>query len=167
MYLKKCKENNLFEIFIDYFRKNVIYQNKYIENEKDLFTFMVFLRTFDKKLDKKLWKLWLESFNELGRHSQELLIYHLKLAIDRIVSGTVLNDGEYEKVSFTCKDIKDRVTIEYRCLKCDKVLFYNATSILVYLKKIFQRVYHEKIVHDDKPIMCGYCKGKRLIFTII
>ncbi len=166
-YLKKCKENSLFEIFIEYFRKNVIYQNIYIENERDLFIFMVFLRTSDKRLNKKLWKLWFEFFNELGQHSQELLIYHLKLVIDRIISRIVLNHGAYESVSFACKDIKYRVTVEYRCLKCDAVIFYNATSILVYLQKLFLGIKHEKIKVSDELVRCGYCKGKRMNFATI
>ena len=81
--MKKCKENGIFEICIDYLRKNVLYQNKFIENENELFTYMILQRTSDRRLNRKLWTLWLDSFNELDRQYQDLLLYHLKLAIDR------------------------------------------------------------------------------------
>jgi hypothetical protein len=75
-YLKKCKKAGLFVDFIGYLRKNILYQSKYIANDNDLFTSMIFMTTSDNQLNKKLWKLWNESYNEMDYDLQELFLYH-------------------------------------------------------------------------------------------
>ncbi len=145
-YLKKCKEKGLFEIFIHFLIKNPLYQNKYIENENDLFTFMIFQRTSDKRINRNLWKLWMESFNELNLQVQKLLLYHLKLAIDRIVDETVVDYGAYEDILFNNKYMYDTVTIEYHCLKCDSDFYFSKSEFtLNYLKKLFHGIITEKV----------------------
>jgi hypothetical protein len=104
IYLRRIKEKSLFYIFIDYLRKNIIYENRCIDNENDLFTFMVLFRTLDNKLNKKLWKLWKDSFNELYQEVQPLFLYHLKLKIDSIIDETVSNYGYYEDALFGQKE---------------------------------------------------------------
>lgn len=114
VYLNRCKESGLFEIFIEHLRKNMLYQNNYIENDNDLFTSMVFMTTFDKQLNVKLWKLWNESYNDLSYESQELFLYHLKLALDRRIGETVVSYGPYESMLFESKYEYYTITIEYR-----------------------------------------------------
>jgi hypothetical protein len=169
IYLRKCKDKGIFEIFIDYLRKNLLYQNNYIENENDLFIHMVFLRTSDMQLNTKLWEIWIESFKELNQKIQELLLYHLKLVIDRTVDENVVNYGAYEDALFNSKYQYDEVTIEYRCLKCDSVFcIYNQMFTIDYLQKLFRGIKTERIFNtQNEAISCNQCNQKTMSFTII
>lgn len=167
-YLKKCKDTNVFETFIEYLKQNVLYQSKYIANENDLFTQMILQRTSNRRLNRLLWKLWMESFIELDHQIQHLFLYHLKLAIDRIIKGTVANHFKYENTSFLCRNIKHDVTIEYCCIKCGSdFCFYSSTTILKYLEKLFLDIKKEKKGYPDKVIKCNICDGKLMIFSVI
>jgi hypothetical protein len=168
VYLKKCKEKNVFETFIEYLRKNVLYHSKYIANENDLFTQMILQRTSHRHLNKMLWKLWGESFSELDHKIQHLFLYYLKLAIDKAIKGTVTNHFQYEKVSFMCRNIKHDVIIEYSCIKCGSAFcFYTSTTVLKYLEKLFLGIKKEKKGYPDKVIKCKICDGKLMIFSTI
>ena len=176
-YLKKCKDKDIFEIFIDYLRKNVLYQNKSIENENDLFTFMILQRTPDRRLNRNLWKLWLDSFNELDRQYQDLLLYHLKLAIDRIIAESVANHFLYEETLFKTREIFSDVTVEYRCIRCNSnFCFYTSTTVLKYLEKLFCNIKVVKYCiqnesnsseQQNKVIKCTNCTGKLMTFSTI
>jgi hypothetical protein len=147
IYLNKCKERDLFKAFIDYLRKNIIYENRYIENENDLFIHMVLSTTNDTRLNRRLWKLWDKSFKELKREIQTLFSYHLKLKIDGIIDETVSDYGHYEDVLYRQHGRFDTVVIEYRCLKCDSdFCFYSPINILDYLRSLFQGVKIKKLL---------------------
>lgn len=168
IYFRRIRDASIFNIFIDYLRKNITYENKCIVNENDLFTYMILLRTSDKRLNRKLWKLWNNSFNELNREIQTLFSHHLKLRIDSIIDETVSNYGYYENVLFRQKDKFDTVVIEYCCLKCDNdFCFYCPISILDYLQSLFQGVKSRKLINPDGTIKCTQCGQKILSFTII
>ncbi len=168
IYLRRIRDASIFNIFIEYLRKNIIYENKCIVNENDLFTYMILLRTTDKRLNRKLWKLWECSFNELNREIQTLFSHLLKIRIDSIIDETILDYGHYEDVLFGQKDKFDTVVVEYRCLKCDDdFCFYRPISILDYLQDLFQGVKSKKLINPNGTIRCTQCDQKILSFTII
>jgi len=110
----------------------------------------------------------MESFIDLDHQIQHLFLYHLKLAIDRAIKGTVANHFQYEKVSLLCKDIKHDIIIEYRCIKCDSdFCFYTSITILKYLRKLFCGIKKEKIDLPDKVVKCKICDGKFMIYSMI
>ena len=166
-YLKRCKDNGLFEIFVHNLKRNILYPNKHIENENDIFTQMILLRTNDKKINRKLWKLWYSSFCELNIDIQYLLTKHLKLTIDRIISESIGNIQHYENVMFRCKDIFHDVIVEYRCLRCDYTCSINSITVLQYLHKLFDGIRTEKILNSKVTHRCPKCNFKRMRISTI
>ncbi|CAN5865529.1 hypothetical protein BH23THE1_BH23THE1_13580 [soil metagenome] len=167
IYLKKCKDNGFFEIFVDSLRRNLLHLTKYVESENDIFTQMILLRTNNKRINKKLWSLWKQSFDELDQNIQFFLMKHLKLVIDRIISESMENFSFYEDASFKCKDIFYVVIVEYRCLKCGKFCALKSITILKYLNKLFNGVKTEKLRSSDNTYVCSQCKFKFMRFSII
>jgi DNA-directed RNA polymerase subunit RPC12/RpoP len=168
IYLRKCKEKGLFDTYVDYLRKNIIYQNRHIDNVNDLFTFMVLFRTDDRRLNKKLWKLWQNSFKELNSKIHPLLLYHLKLKIDEIVNETVIDYGNYENVLFSNKENFRNAVIEYKCIKCgSNSCFYSPIDIMVYLRHIFHGEITKKQINTTGSIRCPQCNGKLFSFSLI
>ncbi len=168
IYLRRIRDAPIFNIFIDFLRKNIIYENKCIVNENDLFSYMILLRTTDKRLNRKLWKLWDHSFNELNRENQILFTHHLKLRTDSTIKETISNCGHYEDVLFRQKDKFDTVVVEYRCLKCDNdFCFYSPISIWDYLQDLFQGVKTKKMINPNGTVRCNRCGQKILSFTTI
>ncbi len=100
IYLKKCKDEGLFEIFIDHLEKNLLHYGKHIQSQNDIFTHMALIHTNDKKINKRLLKLWHSSLESLDEETQNLFIYHLKLKINEIIKQTIDDIQIYEESSF-------------------------------------------------------------------
>jgi hypothetical protein len=167
-YFRKCKEVNLFGEFIDYLRNSLVYNNDYISNDNDLFTHMILLRTDDKRINRKLWKLWKKSFNELSVENMRYIQQHLKLALERRIEEKIKDYSEFENARFCNMQNFGKITLEVYCAKCNDETnyFYEPILILIYLEFLFT---NRKNVSSSafKDIKCIKCKRNKFNFSMV
>ena len=176
-YFKKCKDLNLFGELVDYLKSSFAYNYDNIENDNDLFTNMIILRTSDRKTNKILWKLWRESFDELDRECKGLFLHHMKIKIERMIENKVKDYSGFEDMRYMLRNSLEMIPVELYCSKCNdnSVLGYYRMSFLMYLRGIFydrkrvsKQISRNILLNNNiKFKKCGKCGKCRLNFIII
>jgi hypothetical protein len=172
-YLKKCNDVHLFKVFIKYLKENILYKNNYIENDNDLFTSFIFMRTSDEKLNQRLWSLWYKAYTELDYGLQQLLLYHLKIAMERRIVETIPIYGAYEGFLLEFRNQYFTIPIEYQCINCNSnFIFLRQMPIINYLSMLFNGIFVREvdvseIENQVKYIQCNECNEMKMKFTVI
>ena len=165
-YFEKSKDSKLFGLFVEHLRKNLIYHNYYVSNDNDLFTQSILLTTDIKAINKKLWKLWKKSFDELAPENMRLLQHHLKLVLGRMIERKIKNYDRYLRVVFDARADFGKIVTEVYCSECDDDVAYQyeTVSVLTYLRAVFYDV--KALSKSFRYLTCKNCGKSKISFTI-
>lgn len=170
LYLKYIQEIGLFSQFMKDFRDFIVYSNTDIYDIYDFFTNIITFRFLNKKLNKKLWKVWDKSFSQLSLDNMKLLQHHLKINLERKIRKQVHEFHEYEKVRYKNRE-NFHLVVEIWCTNCAKnniyrYLYASIPMIYVYLPALF---YNKKILssHYFKNSRCSVCQRSKFDFIVV
>jgi hypothetical protein len=101
--------------------------------------------------------LWEEIFNKLDPQIQNLVMYNLKMDIERRMDLQVKNDRNYEKLRFVIRDDPSRIALEGFCTKC-RYYITVPWDLLEYKKDMIRA---NTIDQSVMFIRCPNCKMDR------
>ena len=160
-FFKKCKERNVFGNIIAMFRRGVCEVN--LIKMADLFQYIWSLDFAEVKDRIYFNNLFDETINELEPEIQKLVLYALKLNIERKMKDISYNFERFEKKRFGIRKDYDKVALECLCGIC-KRLVYIKLDLLDYRKRITNSYFELASVILAK---CQQCKTDSLIIPNI
>jgi hypothetical protein len=148
-FLKKCKERGVFENIVILFRETLVRVDHSIVGMVDLFRHVFWLDFKDIEQRTFFNSLFDETINELDLETRKLVLYNLKLDIERKMRISVTDFKEFEKVRFRVKGYADTVALESHCIICD----FHAVVAVDLLD------YRERTANSDLGIITRECPG--------
>ncbi|HXT85073.1 MAG TPA: hypothetical protein VN704_12225 [Verrucomicrobiae bacterium] len=154
-YLEKCKEEELFEKFVDYYIKSFKYgKSRHIQSVNDLFTRMALVKLEDPMKNSILFDNWKKSFEKLDEETRKLFSHHIKLYIDRIILNEISDYSKYELKRFEAKDKSDQIIIPIRSSSCSNHI-YTSMNIITFLSNYFSQ--RDNVYNIPVDRMCNEC----------
>ncbi len=137
LYLQKCKNNGLFNIFVDNFiHSTICVWNERVRNENDLLTQMALLKTGDCDKNKILLGLWFDSLCQLDESVRFLFLDHLRIHINRHIEKMVEDVDKFELKRYEKREIDNCVIAEFQC-SCCNFPQYNEFPVVLYIIHFF------------------------------
>jgi hypothetical protein len=154
-YLDKCKEEELFEEFVDFYIKSFKYGKDHnIRNINDLFTQMTLVKFEDKTKNTILFNNWKSSFEELDGETKKLFSHHMSLYINRLILNEVQNYSEYELKRFEVTDKPDQVIVYAYCPYCSNSR-YTSIDVISFLSYFFNQ--QDNVYDRIADAICDEC----------
>lgn len=157
---KKFKEKGVYgEFVIDTLRKR-IKSNAPIWSMTELFESLLFTgedSTSNPQLYRDLWK---ETMSQMPDNVKKLILYDLKLDIERKMFELVKDVKRYERSRYSLREKYDILAMEAKCEKCHYVR-YIEISIQEYLEII------EPTGYDEPSDICPQCQSRNSTVTPI
>jgi hypothetical protein len=150
-FFKKMYEKNFFGKYVECFRE--LLDNRTIMTFEEFFQYISIPRLKDKNTGAKYLRLWSDTINELKPQVKELVLYNLKLDLERRMEKQAEFYKDYEKVRFAIRDKPHMIAIEGHCKQCNHVITFP----------ISLRMYNERIAYAHiipLVIKCHNC-GKK------
>jgi hypothetical protein len=118
-FFKICKQAGTFQDIVDLIRTTLTSKNQTVTTIGEFIQQIQQLSFNDP--DKTIFfnfLLWEETFNKLDPQIQNLVMYNLKIDLERRMDLQVKNDRNYEKLRFKVKDDPRSIALEGYCTKC-------------------------------------------------
>ena len=118
-FFKMCKQDGKFQDIVDLIRTTLTSNNPTVTTIGEFIQRIQQLH-FDDPTTTIFFNvlLWEEIFNKLDPQIQNLVMYNLKIDIERRMDLQVKNDRNYEKLRFVIRDDPSRIALEGFCTKC-------------------------------------------------
>jgi hypothetical protein len=145
IYYRKCKERDLFEDLVEYYRKVggmpvlLLGRPEFTQN-----------LTLVPPNNTEFWALWNDAVRELDSDIKAHLFHHIKLEIERKAEETCQAFGMFERVRYITKEKPEFVTIEGRCKNC-KDYVSAAFPLNEYLQVLLKAYPSEVVVCKQCP----------------
>ncbi len=166
IYLEKCKNIGLFDVFVDNFINPAIgVWNERVRNENDLLTQMTLIKTDDFNKNKALLDLWLKSLIELDCSVRILFLNHMRIHINRIIEKKVEEIEKYELKRYEKRGLDRHIIAEFQCSFCNFPKYYEF-PVVFYLICIFSNQ-HEQIDSEISRLKCDNCEENNLVLNLI
>lgn len=137
-YMTKCRNSDLFDNFARLYIDTLIHNNYGIQNEIDLFTQMILIRSeVSRPENELLWDLWQQVFRDMIPYESQMFIHHLKIHIGRQIVRKVHDFSVYEEIRYDIRDNYDDIVIEGNCKNCSTEHFYLVVTVFSYLIFLF------------------------------
>ncbi|MFL6420613.1 MAG: hypothetical protein ACJ71P_14590 [Nitrososphaeraceae archaeon] len=149
IYHRKCKENGLFGIIVDYHRE--LLESGALSIDKRGFSQQLTIQPV-YSIGNNLWTIWNDSAMELDVHTRMRVFHHLKLQIERKAEDECQGFGGFEKLRYKTKDNPASVIIEGICANCSRSIL-RAFWLPEYMRKAFES-YPNGVMNEP----CYYCK---------
>jgi hypothetical protein len=138
-YLDKCKEEELFEEFVDFYIKSFKYGKDHnIRNINDMFTQMTLVKFEDNEKNTILFNNWKSSFEELDGETKKLFSHHMSLYINRLILNEVQDYCEYESKRLEVKNRPDQVIVYAYRPYCSNSR-YTSIDVISFLSYFFNQ----------------------------
>lgn len=118
-FFKKCKERGAFNNIVILFRETLTMVDRSIVRMEDLVQRV--LRLNFKDIERRTFfnNLFDETINELDLQTKKLVLYNLKLDIEKRMKEAVTDFKGFEKMRFRLKGFADSIALESYCIICD------------------------------------------------
>ena len=118
-FFKMCKQAGKFQDIIDLIKTTLLSDDPTVTTVRE---FIEQIQRLDFK-DPNMtifynFLLWDQTFNRLDPYIQSLIMYNLKMNLERRMDLQVKNDRNYEKLRFKVRDDPRRIALEGYCTNC-------------------------------------------------
>jgi ribosomal protein L44E len=144
-------EKNFLGEYVEYFRE--VLDNRIVMTFGEFFQYILLPRLKDKDKGARYLRLWSDTINELEPQVKELVLYNLKLDLERRMERQVEFYKNYEQVRFAIRDKPHMIAIEGRCKQCNHAITFP----------ISLRMYNERMAYAHiipLVIKCRNCQKK-------
>jgi hypothetical protein len=155
-FIGKCMHRRLFGNIVSLFKNALNDQEILIEDMSDLLHNLTMCNFKEQNTKVIFSRLWDETIMELEPEIQYLVLYDLKLSLERDIEDHVKAYQSYEKMWFQFKSDYKRVVVECNCTNC---VYY--TPVAIDLMEYRQRSLYPKIdLSNLTPLCLSYYKNR-------
>ena len=156
-FFKMCKQAGKFQDIIDLIKTTLLSDDPTVTTVRE---FIEQIQRLDfKDLNTTIFYnfiLWDQTFHRLDPQIQNLVMFNLKVDLERRMDLQVKNDRNYEKLRFKVRDDHRSIALEGYCAKCQYIPM--AVDLLEYkIRMICANTVNQPIMF----IRCPYCKREK------
>ena len=149
IYHRKCKENGLFGILIDYHRE-LLESGALVIDKRGFVQQLTIIPVYSA--GNTFWTLWNDAAMELDAPTRLRFFHHLKLHIERKAEDECQGFGAFEKLRYKTKNNPASVIIEGSCMNCGSNVL-RVFWLPEYMHKAYES-YPNGVISEA----CYYCK---------
>lgn len=146
-FLKTCKDREVFEYIVILLKETLAMADESIVEMADLFKHLYLLDFKDIKLRTIFHNLFDDTINELDLETRKLVLYNLKLDIERKMRELATDFKEFEKMRFQLRGFADMIVLEGHCTSCDHYVAIGVELL----------DYRKRTINSDLGIITGKC----------
>jgi hypothetical protein len=159
-FFRKCKDKEVFRKIVKLIGK-VLSGGLPIVSIIDLFRHVLQLDFEDRESRVYFNSLFDETINELDAKSRDLILYSLKLDIERKMEEEVQYFERFEKMRFKVRADPDKIALECFCMKCKLVPIH--ISLILYRKASS----HASDLQGFPTAKCPYCQTPHSLHSLM
>jgi hypothetical protein len=119
--------------YIEYFKE--VLDNSNVMTFEGFFQYIMLPRLKDKEKGARYFRLWNDTINDLEPQVKELVLYNIKLDLERRMERQVEFYKNYEEVRFAIRDKPHMIAIEGHCKQCNHFITFPF-SLQMYNKRM-------------------------------
>lgn len=153
-YLERCEDKRIFDKLVEYLRYLIHLENAYeFKSMTDLLVYVFDSGFRESQEQMNFLTVWYEVIHVLQPEIQNMMLYRMKLSIERSFESMHDLTKEYEEFRFRLRGKYQKIALEGYCRKCD--LRRNvALHYLNYVKRFIL------VAKNEIRVKCPICKTK-------